>query len=88
MKSELHEWETVYEVEDFPRELTSRMRVPGGWLYSYRIDPNNSEFSKQSAVAMTFVPDPKIYAKRGKKPRTRPWVRSTDCIARTNNHYP
>lgn len=57
--TEKHDWKIVCdESEDADTRCTSRLKVPGGWLYLFEQFVAVSEDSNQSNIALVFVPKP------------------------------
>jgi hypothetical protein len=59
------DWQVVCDESD--GRCTSRLAVPGGWLYRFESLVPVSEASCQSNVALAFVPKPKLSAKVRRK---------------------
>lgn len=54
------EWEIISEdKQSYVRSETSRLRVPGGWLYKVRETWAVTEDYGQISTPLVFVPDPK-----------------------------
>jgi len=53
-------WEDVYPPRHVGRvwEATSRLRVPGGWLYAFAVTRTYRFWPDRSYYSMAFVPDP------------------------------
>ena len=58
MSSGRESWESVLDREN-DNEYTSRLRVPGGWLYRYErvVGGQNIESDVSCGVALCFVPE-------------------------------
>ena len=65
-------WQEICDERDGVHgRLTSKMEVEGGWLYLVEVLETTSKDANGYAIAMQFVPEPKITVRTKKVKRHR-----------------
>ena len=68
----MNHWKSVCkskESDNSEFSETSRLEVPGGWLYRFQVNTAVSCESRQVSVDMVFVPNPQEPEEAGKRPK-------------------